>query len=617
MDNWRIYFVFFVIFSMGFGISARLFYLQIIKGGYYMALAKGQHTSFVESVSFRGDIFFQDKFNTDAANPGLSLAATNKDIFLLYADTEKIEDAGDVSQKIAPVLYEYYSYRDPKMINFENSKVKINEDDDHSELDTDNINNDGFLDATRFENTGLKNIEEELEKTLKSESKGYKKLSERIDEAAINEIKSLNIEGLSIRKEKARYYPSGFLAAHTLGFVGFDGYLRIGQYGVEGFYDDLLRGNIKTETFSLLPGVSASGSSRFGKNIILTIDYNIQLMLESKLKEYKERLNAESASAVIMDPKTGSVLALLTLDSFDPNYYSSVSSIDIFLNDIAQKMFEPGSVFKPITMAAAIDAGVVSPVTKYTDTGEVVIGKYTIKNSDNKAHGEKTMTNVLELSLNTGAVFAEQNLGHDKFREYIKKFGFGEKTGVDVQGEVRGDIKNILETNRDVNFATATFGQGIAVTPIQLITAFSAIANGGNMVKPHLLKAIVHEDGTYEEISPEIVANPISAKTAGQITSMLVSAVENGYGKKAMVLGYKVAGKTGTAQIAEIDGKGYLEEETIHSFIGFTPAYDPKFLALIKMDKPKTTQFSSESIAPLFSEISEFALNYYEIPPDS
>jgi cell division protein FtsI (penicillin-binding protein 3)/stage V sporulation protein D (sporulation-specific penicillin-binding protein) len=215
------------------------------------------------------------------------------------------------------------------------------------------------------------------------------------------------------------------------------------------------------------------------------------------------------------------------------------------------------------------------------------------------------MTNVLELSLNTGAVFMEQTVGHDKFREYVKKFGFGERTGVDLQGEVLGDIRNITDTSRDINFATASFGQGIAVTPIQIVAAFSAFANGGKMVNPHVNKGV----------KTEIIGEPISPKTAALVTNMLVSAVENGYGKKARVLGYKVAGKSGTAQVPNEEKGGYLEDKTIHSFIGFAPAYDPRFIALVKLDNPKGINFSSDSIAPLFSEIAEYILNYYEIPP--
>ncbi|OGZ58583.1 MAG: hypothetical protein A3B96_04035 [Candidatus Spechtbacteria bacterium RIFCSPHIGHO2_02_FULL_43_15b] len=608
MSVWRIYFVFFIILLGGAGISARLFYLQVLSGGYYAALAKGQHTNFVNSISLRGDIFFQDKFSEGGDTPGLFLAATNKDIFALYASSEKISNSEEVVEKISPILHEYYLYRDPKY-GEENLSSGIASMSDDSASGGDNSVSEEKTAPVSFED-----VRRELKDKMNKEDDAYRKVAGRLDDSAINEIKELDIAGLDIRKEKVRYYPGGDLGAHLLGFLGFSEYERVGQYGLEGFYDDLLRGSSNEERISILPGSSSVEDIKSGKDIITSIDYNIQFMIQKKLAETKERLKAKSASAVVVDPKTGEILALAAVGTFNPNYYSEVSGIDVFLNDVAQKMFEPGSVFKPITMAAGIDAGKIQPTTKYEDEGEVIIGKYTIKNSDNEAHGEQNMINVLELSLNTGVVFVEGKLGHSNFREYVQRFGFGEKTGVDLQGEVEGDVRNILETNRDVNFATASFGQGIAVTPIQLVTAFSAIANGGNMMKPHIAKAIVDDDGTIREVAPEVVGNPISAKTAGQITSMLVSSVENGYARKAVVSGYKIAGKTGTAQVPSEDGQGY-SEKTIHSFIGFGPAYDPKFLALIKVDEPEIIKFSSDSIGPLFGEIAEYILNYYEIPP--
>jgi len=419
-------------------------------------------------------------------------------------------------------------------------------------------------------------------------------------------------------KKKLRYYPAEDLASHSIGFVGYRGSDRVGQYGMEGFYDDILRGKeVILETPILSTRESTSKALILGEDLISSIDYNIQFMVEGKLKRAKEYLDAEGASAIVMDPKTGEIIALATIDSFNPNKYSEVENIDIFLNDAVQKMFEPGSIFKPFTAAAAIDAGRISPTTRYTDTGAITIGKYTIRNSNRKIYGEQSMVNVLEESINTGAVFMEDSLGHDKFRKYMKKFKFGERTGIDLQGEVVGDIQNILHTSRNINFATASFGQGIAVTPIQLVAAFSSFANGGNMVKPHVLKKVVTRDGKSVSIETEILGSPISSKTAAQVTSMLVSVVENGYGKKAGVRGYKVAGKTGTAQVPKESGKGYSEDKTIHSFIGFAPAYNPRFVALIKVDNPQGINFSADSVAPLFSEIAEYILNYYEIPPDS
>ena len=586
----------------GIGISARLFYLQIVKGGYYTALAQGQHTDFVDSSPIRGKIFFQDKFSTGSENPGLSLAATNKDGYLFYIDTKNIGDPNAAAEKISPILAEFYLYRDPRYSPYRAAQ----------ESATSSLLSDAIKSPPSAEGIGenLKKIFED------SENASVKKIADRIDETAVEELKELKISGMDIRKEKYRYYPSDSVAANLLGFVGFSGNDRVGQYGVEGFYNDHLSGSEKTERVSVLPGALHEEKISSGGDIVLTVDHNIQYMLEKKIMETKERLQAVNASAVVMDPKTGAILALASFDSFDPNYYSDAKNIDAYLNDAVQRVFEPGSTFKPFTIAAGIDQGVITPGTTYEDSGAVRIGEYTIRNFDLQSHGVQTMTNVLELSLNTGVVFVEGKLGHDKFREYAKKFGFDERTGVDLQGESGGNIKNIVETNRDINFATASFGQGIAVTPMQIVKAYSAIANGGNMMKPYVVKEIVYQDGTKDAAVPEVAGNPISAKTAAQVTSMMVSVVESGFDRKGGVRGYKVAAKTGTAQIPNQNGPGY-SDETIHTFVGFAPAYDPRFLMLIKMDKPKGIRFASDSLAPTFSKLAEYILTYLEVPPDA
>lgn len=535
MSNWRIHFVFFIILLAGAGIMARLFYIQVIENGYYAAFAKGQQSDYMEISPQRGSIFFQDKFNKSSLFP----AASYKNWFMAYAVPKEMDNTKDAILKLLPIL-----------------------------------------NASSTEEFAA-----DLEIRLGKKDDPYEPIMSRLNEEQAETIDSLELTGIHTRKENLRHYPGGELASHVLGFVGYSNEERLGQYGVEGFYDDILKGN---------------------KDLILTIDYNIQFMLENKLRAAKEKFAADSASAVVMNPKNGEIIALAITDSFDPNNYSQVKNIDMFLNDAVQKIFEPGSTFKPFTVAAALDVGAITPTAEYVDKGYIQIWDRTFKNSNERVYGRQNMTNVLEFSINTGAVFIEQKLGHDSFREYIHNFGFGERTGVDLQGEVSGDIQNILRTSRDVNFATASFGQGLAVTPLQLIVAFSSFANGGKMVKPHVLK----------ELEPEIIGEPISAKTAAQMTEMLVSVVENGYAKKAAVKGYKVAGKTGTAQVPNKDTGGY-SDKTIHSFVGFAPAYDPRFIALIKLDNPKGINFSESSVAPIFSQVAEYILNYYEIPPDS
>jgi cell division protein FtsI (penicillin-binding protein 3)/stage V sporulation protein D (sporulation-specific penicillin-binding protein) len=294
-----------------------------------------------------------------------------------------------------------------------------------------------------------------------------------------------------------------------------------------------------------------------------------------------------------------------------------VENFEIFQNSAVQNFFEPGSIFKPITMASALEEGKVTAQTTYVDTGKLKIGNYTIYNYDQRVWGERTMNEVLEKSINTGAVFAERQVGHDVFLEYLKRFGFFEPTGIDLQGEVFSENKE-LKKGREINFATASFGQGIEVTPIQMLRAFSAIANGGKLVKPYLVEKIVKDKETIETKEEISKSNIISSKTAAALTDMLISVVERGSARFAKISGYNIAGKTGTSQIPfsalGINKKGY-SEKTWQSFIGFAPAFGAKFVILIKLDNPKI-KTSEYSAAPIFGKLANYILNYLEIPPD-
>lgn len=253
-------------------------------------------------------------------------------------------------------------------------------------------------------------------------------------------------------------------------------------------------------------------------------------------------------------------------------------------------------------MAAAINEGKITPDTTYTDTGSVEIDGYTIKNSDLKAHGVQTMTQVLEESLNTGAIFAKEQIGNEKFYEYLKNWGFGKMTDVELL-ESRGSLEN-LKAKINVNFHTASFGQGITATPIRLIQAFTSLANRGKIMRPYLVKDVVSQDGSVKEIKPQEIGQIVSAKTADTVSAMMVNVVENGHGKRAGVKGYYIAGKTGTAQIPKKDGKGYESDTTIGTFIGYGPVDDPKFLMLVRVDRPKDVIFAESTAAPAFGQIA-------------
>lgn len=404
-----------------------------------------------------------------------------------------------------------------------------------------------------------------------------------------------------------RIYPQNKMASQIVGFLGGEG---VGQYGLEGYYDDILQGREEMQKGETEKSVK-------GADIFLTIDYNIQFTAEKLLEKAKEDLKIESGQIIVLDPASGEILALANYPSFDPNNYFESEDFGIFQNGTIQKLFEPGSCFKPITMAAAINEKKITPQTTYIDTGQVVIGGYAIENYNGRIFGEKTMTGVLENSINTGAVFVERQLGHDLFLKYTDSFGFFEPTGIDLAGEIFSSNKE-FKKGYEINFATASFGQGIAITPIQLVRAYAVIANGGKLVKPYIVKKIV-KDKEIIETAPEIQAEEvISAKTASQVSAMLISVIENGYSKSAKIPGYYIAGKTGTAQISwsslEVSKKGY-SDKTWQSFVGFAPALNPRFLILVKLDNPeaKTAEYSA---LPIFRELAKYIIDYWKIPPD-
>jgi cell division protein FtsI/penicillin-binding protein 2 len=349
-----------------------------------------------------------------------------------------------------------------------------------------------------------------------------------------------------------------------------------------------------------------------GSSLYLTLDQNIQYMVAQKMKALAGKWQAAGGCAIVMEPKTGAIRAMVSLPDFDPNEYQKTPDVDNFMNSCTQKLYEPGSVFKPIVMAAALDTGKISPETSYTDTGLLQIGGYTIQNAQNKTYGLSTMTNVLEKSINTGVVFVQRLIGGEVFKKYIEAFGFDEPTGVDLAGEASGDLRNIRE-DREINFATASFGQGLSVTALEMASAIAAIANNGQLMRPYVVEKIVQADGREQVVQPRLIRQVIVPQSAAKLTAMLVSTVRNGY-DKVKLPGYFVAGKTGTAQIAE--SRGYSAEDTNHSFEGYAPAYNPEFLIFIRLEKPRGIQFASESLAPVFTEMASYLFNYYEIAPE-
>lgn len=561
MAQWRVNLILFFIFCIGAVIIYRLFSLQVIQHDLYAALALGQQKSFFKTEGERGEIFF--------TNHTLPLA------------TERIS---------------YFVYLSP----YETPR-------EERELVARNL-------------SGIIKIDEVflLEKLQKNSL--YELIAEKINNETVSLIKGANLAGVHIGEEKVRSYPYKTFASHILGFVNKDG---AGQYGLEEYWNDVLSGEEKylegeRGPFGYLFSYK-DGAENKGADIYLSIDYNIQYIAEKLLSTAGPNLNAEGGTIIVINPQTGEIIALAEWPSYNANEYSRLDDLSVFQVGAVQRIFEPGSVFKPLTMAAALNEGEITPETTYFDPGVLEIDGWPIYNYDQRVYGgEITMTGVLEKSINTGAVFAEQQVGHKKFLEYIGRFGIFEKTGIDLAGEILPQNAE-LKKGYEVNFATASFGQGIEMTPMQLIRAFSAIANGGKLITPHLVKEI--RNSNNEIIEQESVSDKegvISANTSQKLKTMLVSVVENGFGKAARIPGYYVAGKTGTAQVSWSSmgiGKGGYSDKTWQSFIGFAPAFNPRFLILVKLDNP-ATRTAEYSAVPIFKDLAKYIIDYYQIPPD-
>jgi len=560
IKSWRVLILLACLTLLGTALIGRLSYVQIFHHGFYKALAQGQLAFPYVAKGERGDIFAQNKQGE------LHTLATHDTISFVFATPSEVEHPQDAAKKLADIL------------NIEESFVE--EKLSHAE-----------------------SLFELLKRKLTSE-----------EEEAI--VKT-SLPGIYVKEESVRRYPQETFASQLLGFTNQD---EQGQYGLEEYYQEELEGKEGLfTTIRSVGGYLASESKdalKNGSDLLLTIDYNIQAQAEAILYREQQKLKFEQASIIVIEPSSGRIMALASIPGFNPNEYGEVKDLATFQNPAIQSLFEPGSVFKPLTMAGAIDAGALKPETTYEDKGVVRIGGYKVLNYDERIWGTRSMTEVLEFSINTGAVFAQQQLGNEKFFQALEKFELFRPTGIDLAGEVYSQNQE-LKKGYDINFATASFGQGIEITPMQLIRAYSALANKGVMAKPYVVEK--RTEGNAEHATkPEFSLPVVSPKTANLVTHMMVNVVENGFSKRAKIPGYYLAGKTGTAQVAWSalgQNKSGYSDKTVQSFVGFAPAYDPRFLILVKLDNPQT-KTAEYSAMPLFRELAKYIIDYLEIPPD-
>ncbi|MFH1175222.1 MAG: penicillin-binding protein 2 [bacterium] len=620
--SWQASFIFFIEILGLIALVSRLAYLQVFKFPQFKTAAEDQRKLFREISPKRGKIFVSD-INNDFFS-----VAVNKKSFLFYIVPKEIKEKDDFIEKIAPILA-VEERRADQELQMAMSRVEAQEKDDEKEklvrLGNENLENiAGLKDegggGEKDENFFLEEAKKMLKRRLENMNDPYEAVSDNISEEAVEEIRGLKLAGVYFTSFYKRYYPEQEFAAEILGFMGYKDDKITGRYGVEESLNEELEGrsgSILGEKDSqgrlVAIGEKKLNPVQDGCDIYLTIDRNVQYKAQEILKEAAEEYKIKSGSVIVMDPKTGRILAMADWPTFNPNYYGRFD-LEGLQNGAIQKLYEPGSILKIITVAAAMNENKISPNSIFEDKGFVEIGGKIIKNSDPKPQGVVSIVEVLEKSLNTGAIFAQQQIAEEIFLDYIRKFNLDKKTGVELLGEAVGNIRSLEERPYNaVNYASASFGQGVALTSLEISSAVCAIANKGMMMKPYIIEKI-EKNGQKIITDPKETGQAVSPATALKIGAMMVNVVKNGSGSGAMVDGYNVAGKTGTAQIAE-DGK--YTDRSIHSFVGFAPLEDPVFSVFVRLDDPEGFRFSSATAAPTFGKIAKFLLEYYAIPPNN
>jgi cell division protein FtsI/penicillin-binding protein 2 len=434
------------------------------------------------------------------------------------------------------------------------------------------------------------------------------------------EIAALGISGITVKSLWAREYPEGALAAHALGFCNAEG---IGFYGVEGFYDAQLKPERVERVVAVDPAsepipwdVAPVVMPQPGTELILTLDRTVQALAEAELARAVRDCGATGGTIIVMDPRDFGILAMASLPGYDPTRYTDFLSANPspVEDPVVSQQYEPGSVFKVLTVSAALDAGMMTPETTYYDSGTIEVGGQVIHNATRLAYGWQTVSDILIKSLNVGAAWLSTQMGSEVFYRYVRAFGIGQPTGVDLQGEIAGQLwlPGDYEHWHDSNLGTNSFGQGVAVTPLQMITAIATVANDGTRLRPHIVSRRILPDGTVAIFQPVVEAQVIAPQTARAVAEIMVRGVEEG-ATEARISGYRIAGKTGTAQIP-IPG-GYDRNGTIVSFVGFAPVPDPQVIILVKLDRPQTSSWAGDTAAPTFRRLAERLFVILGIPP--
>lgn len=561
----RIKFFGIIIVLMAVILISRLYFIQVVQVDNFKERADRQHSGIRNSGFLRGSISFEDRSGNKIS------AATLKHGYILSITPKNLENKEEAYQKINSI------YEIDKQ-NFDLRASFINDP--------------------------------------------YEVVAERVPQEIGEKLISLEIPGVGFEKTSWRFYPGERLASHVLGFVGYQEDRLGGRYGLERYYEDVLSRdksrpytNFFAQIFSSIRKTISEKEFGGEGDLILTIEPTVQGFLTETLEEIQSTYGSEQTGGVIINPTNGEIYAMAVMPDFDPNNFKE-EKISVFTNPIIEGVFEMGSIIKPLTMAAGIDHGAVTSKTTYNDQGFLVLNNSKIQNFDGKGRGYVDMQEVLNQSLNTGVSYVALKMGKENFANYMKNYGLGKETGIDLPNEIAGLVKN-LDTGRDIEAATASFGQGIALTPIGTVRALSSLANGGLLVTPHVVKEVKYTSGLVKKLSYGEGERILKKETSDEITRMLVEVVDEALSQgKAKNEHYSVAAKTGTAQIAKEGASGYYEDRFLHSFFGYFPAYQPKFLVFFYTINPRGVRFASETLTEPFLETEKFLINYYSIPPD-
>ena len=556
--KWRFPFIFSIFVLFFLLIIGRLFYWQVVKADMLSELAQSQYNGSVSIKPERGEMKTSD---------GFPLVA-NKISYLLFVNPTQIKNKDQTTKTLSSLL----------------------------------------------------NVPRASISALLLPGRLWVAIKSGIEAREKERIENLRIPGVGFEEGYARFYPEASMAAQLTGFVGKDDIGQDKGYGgLEGVYDRLLTGKqgYSIGKYDALgrPIISESttvNNGFDGSDLLLSLDRSIQFLVENKLKEGIRKYGALGGMIGIMDPKTGDILAMASSPSFSQAEYWKYDE-NLYVNPFIANTYEPGSTLKPLVMSAALDAGVIKPETKCNICGgPISVSGYELHTWNDKYYKDTNMIEVIQHSDNTGMIFVAKKLGADRMIDYLTRFGIGKLTDIDLQGETAPALK-ARSAWYDVDLATTGFGQGVSITPIELLTAFSALANGGKLMQPRVVVSIENQDGKITKVPPRVLGTPISKKTAEVMTEILVNAVEKGEAQWCKLKDYRVAGKTGTASIP-LKGK-YDPSSTIASFIGYAPAEAPKFIMLVILEKPTSSIYASETAAPLFFDLAHNLLEYYDISP--